>query len=85
MAAIIHQPGSAANHKTGDWRSRRPEMDNSKCAKCKICWSWIFCPEAAQSMNEHGYYEVNLYHCKGCGICARECVKGAITMVEEGE
>jgi len=26
-----------------------------------------------------------LYHCKGCGICAVECPKDAIVMVEEGE
>ena len=36
-------------------------------------------------MNEEGFYEVDLYHCKGCGICVRECAKGAIEMVEEGE
>jgi pyruvate ferredoxin oxidoreductase delta subunit len=36
-------------------------------------------------MTEEGYYEVDLYHCKGCGICAHECRKGAIRMVEEGE
>jgi pyruvate ferredoxin oxidoreductase delta subunit len=24
-------------------------------------------------------------HCKGCGICSRQCPKDAITMVEEGE
>jgi pyruvate ferredoxin oxidoreductase delta subunit len=28
---------------------------------------------------------IDLYHCKGCGICAKECPKKAITMVDELE
>jgi len=34
---------------------------------------------------EEGTYEPNLFYCKGCGICARECPKKAITMEEEKE
>ena len=29
-------------------------------------------------------YEITYDYCKGCGICANECKKGAITMVPEG-
>jgi len=35
------------------------------------------------SPRDDGYYELNYYYCKGCGICAHECPKGAIEMVEE--
>jgi Pyruvate/2-oxoacid:ferredoxin oxidoreductase delta subunit len=27
----------------------------------------------------------DLYHCYGCGICAKECPTGVLTMVEEDE
>lgn len=85
MAAIILEPGSTAKYKTGDWRSRRPVLDSSKCLKSKCARCWIYCPDAARRVDEDGYFEVDLSHCKGCGICARECPPGAITMVEEGE
>jgi pyruvate ferredoxin oxidoreductase delta subunit len=25
------------------------------------------------TQNEMGFYQPNLYYCKGCGICARHC------------
>lgn len=83
LAGTIRAPGSATEQNTGDWRSQRPVRDRSKCDKCGICW--IFCPDAALFLDEDGFYEVDLLHCKGCGICARECTKGGIQMVEEGE
>ncbi|MDD5447606.1 MAG: 4Fe-4S binding protein [Actinomycetota bacterium] len=83
LAATISKPGSATEQKTGEWRSKRPQRDDSLCDKCGICW--IFCPDAAIYINEDGYYEVDYDHCKGCGICARECPMGAIKMVDEGE
>jgi pyruvate ferredoxin oxidoreductase delta subunit len=39
----------------------------------------MYCPDAA--INED--LEVDLDFCKGCGICAEECPKKAITMVRE--
>jgi pyruvate ferredoxin oxidoreductase delta subunit len=83
VGAIATEPGSASQYQTGDWRSRRPVYDFSKCIKCEICQ--IFCPEGCIKANEEGFFEANLYYCKGCGICARECPKKVISMVEEKE
>jgi len=83
IGAVILEPGSAAQYKTGVWRSCRPLIDKSKCTKCQICC--VFCPDMAMKLKEDGFTEVNLDYCKGCGICAEECPAKAITMIEEVE
>lgn len=79
----VNEPGNAAQYRTGDWRSIRPVWDHTRCIKCGVCY--IFCPDAAILKNAEGYFEADLYYCKGCGICAQECVTGCIKMVEEAE
>ena len=83
IGCIVTKPGNAASYNTGDWRSERPIRDDSKCIKCGACY--IFCPEGAILQNAEGYFEADLFYCKGCGICARECWTGAITMALEEE
>jgi pyruvate ferredoxin oxidoreductase delta subunit len=34
-------------------------------------------------LKEDDSYKIDLFYCKGCGICAHECKRGAIKMVEE--
>lgn len=80
---VITSAGNARQYKTGDWRSIRPIWDKPKCIKCGVCY--IFCPDMAVHKTEEGYFEADLYYCKGCGICAQECVTGCITMLEEEE
>jgi len=47
---------------------------------------YIFCPEGCIKLDEADeYFKADLYYCKGCGICARECPAQAIKMVEEEE
>ena len=60
------------------WRVKRPVVDHSKCIKCMICWT--FCPEGVIDRN----IDIDMDFCKGCGICAHECPKQAIKMIDEG-
>ncbi|WP_029893810.1 4Fe-4S binding protein [Desulfohalovibrio reitneri] len=81
LGAAITRPGSAADLKTGDWKTLRPKVDEEKCIKCALCG--VYCPEFCISENEEGYWHSDPFYCKGCGICANECPKDAITMVLE--
>ncbi len=81
--AVVDEPGSAKEYKTGDWKSQRPMVDKVKCNKCALCY--IYCPEGCIKRDEEGYFISDLSFCKGCGICAAECPRKAIVMVLEGE
>lgn len=50
------------------------------CVRCDNCF--IFCPDMAVSRLDGGY-RVLTEHCKGCGLCSRECPRGALIMVNE--
>jgi len=81
IGAIVTEPGNASQYRTGDWRSQRPIYNFDRCIKCGLCQ--IFCPEGCVLQNAQGYFEADLYYCKGCAICARECPTWVITMKEE--
>ncbi|MFC2045465.1 pyruvate synthase subunit PorD [Chloroflexota bacterium] len=83
IGAIVTEPGSARQYKTGAWRSQRPTYDFNKCIKCGVCY--LFCPEGCIGQNNEGHFEADMDYCKGCGICAHECPTGVITMKEEEE
>jgi 2-oxoacid:acceptor oxidoreductase delta subunit (pyruvate/2-ketoisovalerate family) len=55
------------------------------CGSCTACDNcYVFCPDAAVTPDRRtGTYAIDLTHCKGCGICAAECPRGAITLVPE--
>lgn len=74
-AGVITEPNSG-------WRVERPVLDSSKCIMCLRCW--LLCPDGVVD-REKGKLEIDYNFCKGCGICAYECPKNAITMVKEGE
>jgi pyruvate ferredoxin oxidoreductase delta subunit len=44
----------------------------------------VFCPDVAIRRDGEGRMRIDDAHCKGCGICAAECPRGAITMTREG-
>jgi pyruvate ferredoxin oxidoreductase delta subunit len=81
IGGIVTEPGNASQYQTGDWRSQKPTYDFDRCIKCGLCQ--LFCPEGCIEPNADGHFEADLYYCKGCGICARECWTRVITMVEE--
>ena len=82
LGCLITEPGSSARFRTGDWRSRRPVFDKTRCnAKCSLCVT--YCPEGCIVKDAEGKAEADLYFCKGCGICVEECRRQAIAMEEE--
>ena len=75
-----NQPLISYSRNVSDWRVVRPVVDEAKCVGCKRCW--VYCPETAVSMVD-GKAEINYDYCKGCGICAEECLVGAVKMERE--
>jgi len=53
-------------------------MSCGNCFGCDNCFG--VCPDNAVIKHEDGTYEFNLDFCKGCGLCAKECPAGAISM-----
>lgn len=53
------------------------------CGVCNFCDNCrVFCPEVAISRVD-GAYAIHADFCKGCGICAEECPRGVISLIEE--
>ena len=83
IGGMILEAGNSAEYNTGAWRTFKPVHDQNKCTNCLLCW--IYCPDSAIRVKDGKFLEFDLEHCKGCGICAKECpdkIK-AITMAEE--
>ena len=68
--------GESKKLETGKWRAFRPVVDKAMCVKCGRCAE--FCPDSCMEIGPDGA-EVNLYYCKGCMICMRECPVKAIS------
>lgn len=84
-AGIIAKPGNAEEYETGEWRSLHPVWDKDKCSSCLLCF--IYCPDSSILVEDGKMVGIDYKHCKGCGICAKECppkIK-AISMVQEME
>jgi len=81
--SVIMKPGTAKEYETGSWRSMRPVIDKDKCINCMLCW--MYCPYNSVLVEKGEMKGFRYSHCKGCGICANQCPKKAITMDEEGK
>jgi NADPH-dependent glutamate synthase beta subunit-like oxidoreductase/NAD-dependent dihydropyrimidine dehydrogenase PreA subunit len=55
------------------------------CGACTSCGNcYIFCPDLSVRKDSSGFgYVVDLDYCKGCGICVKECPRGAMTIAFE--
>lgn len=83
IGGIITEAGNSVKYKTGDWRSSRPVWTEEGCVHCLTCW--VFCPDNAIFVKDGKMAGIDYDHCKGCGICARECPRKekALHMVNE--
>jgi len=79
--------GSAESDGNIEWDQARVFREAERCLSCgtcNMCRRCIsFCPDASINPDPDGnFVEIDLIHCKGCGICAYECPRGVITMEE---
>lgn len=80
--------------KNAGWRNERPVFNPAKCNGCLKCY--MHCPDGAvfkvandpalcPSNRTDTSIGLDLDFCKGCGICAKSCSTGALSMIPEGE
>ena len=81
IGAVVTEPASSAEDKTGGWRTFRPEKNEKKCINCLFCW--IYCPDSSIIVKDEKMVGFDYEHCKGCGICAKICPVKCIDMKRE--
>ncbi|MCQ2521337.1 MAG: 4Fe-4S binding protein [Lachnospiraceae bacterium] len=74
----IFEPATSKMFETGEWRTKTPEIEESKCKQCLLCVP--FCPDSCIPVEDGKRGNFDLMHCKGCGICEKACPFGAISM-----
>jgi pyruvate ferredoxin oxidoreductase gamma subunit len=83
-APDVRAPLSAAQVRTGLWRTQRPVIDDELCRRC----SWVcstFCPDGAIAIEPDGRPKIDYDHCKGCLVCVAVCPPHAIRVEREIE
>ena len=87
IGGLIVEAGNASQYHTSGWRAMRPIFNPENCSQCFRCW--VYCPDSAIRVEDSQVVGMDLDYCKGCGVCAYECLgkKGnkAITMEEEAK
>ncbi|MGB9885644.1 MAG: FAD-dependent oxidoreductase [Moorellales bacterium] len=77
----------------GTYTPEQAQAEARRCFHCGLCIAcgncWLYCPDVAirpeASAGGEAGYGLILNYCKGCGLCAAECPRGALVMVGEGE
>jgi indolepyruvate ferredoxin oxidoreductase, alpha subunit len=59
-----------------------PQIDNSKCGTCAICYEELACPAINIVEKGHRDLHIDLNFCVRCGVCNKICPNGAITIHE---
>jgi pyruvate ferredoxin oxidoreductase delta subunit len=67
----ILEAGNAETYETGSWSTFKPVLKLDICIQCLLCW--VACPDSAILVKEEKITGFDLFHCKGCGICAEIC------------
>lgn len=67
----VVEAGNSDKYNTGGWRTYRPVHVKERCINCLRCW--MLCPDSAILVKDGKIVGYDYNHCKGCGICAREC------------
>lgn len=80
---VCPEGGTSTNCYTGGWRSNRPIWDSEKCSSCMLCWA--YCPDSSIEVKDGAMTGIDLFHCKGCGVCVQECKFGALELISEAE
>jgi pyruvate ferredoxin oxidoreductase gamma subunit len=80
-APSVYAIGNAPQRRTGNWRQFRPVLQRQRCTRCWLCFVW--CPEAAISLDAEDYPQVDYEVCKGCLLCAHECPTQAFSVEKE--
>jgi pyruvate ferredoxin oxidoreductase delta subunit len=79
----IEAAGNSRLFNTGEWRVDTPLYIKDKCTQCLLCTP--VCPDSSIPVNNYKRADFDYDHCKGCGICARVCGRGAIVMKKGGK
>lgn len=80
---VALEGGKSKEYITGGWRSMRPVWDADACTSCMLCW--IACPDSSVVVENKEMTGIDYDHCKGCGLCVKECRFGALEFITEAE
>lgn len=83
----VHDARASFAEVVGSLPWAEAQHEAARCATCGLCTECgtcsTFCPDVAIAARPGGGYEIDYLHCKGCGICVRECPRGALTLTTE--